>query len=394
MFSERTAWNRARNELFRRLEALRSTGVEIRDLTCSNPTRCGFVYQESFYDTLRAKQDALYAPNPLGLPIAREGVCAYYRAHGAPSVSEHVWITAGTSELYTQLLWLLCDPSDAILVPRPGYPLFDFIGDLTGVVCLPYELAYDGGWFIHMNTLRDTMASRPDVRVVIVVSPHNPTGHYVNRDELAALEQLCVEHEAALVLDEVFADYPLRPDANRVVHPGGNRSGLTFVVSGISKVAALPQWKLAWGKVDGPAREVDEALARLEIVNDTFLSAATPVQAALPDILAAAAPMRERIARRCRRNLELLTECVRDTPISLLDAEGGWTALLRLPALGDRDDLAWAMHLLDEERVYSHPGFLYDFPSRPPLLVVSLLTDTQRLREGVQRMVRTVLDAR
>lgn len=384
MFSQRTAWNREPNPLSTRLAELREAGKEVLDLTRSNPTECGFTYPSEFYAGLTDERSSRYAPEPLGLPIAREAVSGFYRARGRKSSPRQIWISAGTSELYAHVLWTLCDPADAVLVPHPGYPLFDYLGDLAGVRRIPYRLHYDGAWGIDMESVREGLEA--GAKAMVLVSPGNPTGNFVKADEFAAILNLCSGHGASIVVDEVFSDYGLADKSDRAGMPD-TPSCLTFTLSGISKVAALPQMKLSWGVVQGPAKQVEDAIGRLAIVSDTFLTASTPVQLALPRILDAARPMQDRIRGRLMENLHAIRDLSAGSPLSLLHAEGGWTALLRLPALHGVDDQDWAMRLLEKHRTYAQPGFLFDLPSNPPHLAISLLTETALLRTGMQQLL-------
>jgi alanine-synthesizing transaminase len=391
MFSERTAWRRDPNELSRKRAALERAGRPILDLAGSNPAHAGFRYPEAFYQRLFDAESAGYVPDPRGLPAAREAVAGYYRARGRTVDPARLWLGTGTSELLTQLLWLLCDPGDAILTPRPGYPLFEYFGDLAGVERMDYPLVYDGGWRVDLAAVEDQLDRHRRVRAVVAVSPNNPTGNFLKRDELAALETLCAARGLALIVDEVFADYPLRDIAEGTGSAAGDRNCLCFVVSGLSKVAALPQFKLAWGVVGGPAADAAEAIARLEIIADSFLSVASPIQRALPTILAEAPVMQECIRARARSNLALVRRALRDTAVTVLDAEGGWSVLLRLPAAAGLDDAAWADRLLEETGVWVQPGYWFDWPDdEAPHWAISLLTPEEILNEGLTRMSQYV----
>ncbi len=394
MFSKRTSWERRRNDLSLILEARQTAGASLLDLTVYNPTACGFTYEAAFYRGLTGSDTALYEPAPLGLTVAREAVAAYYAERGCDPGPGHVMVAASTSELYAHLLTLFCDPGDQILVPRPGYPLFDLLGDITGVERVPYALGYDGLWHVPLSSLEAALAKAPRCRAVILISPNNPTGNFLKREELSAADVLCARRGLGLIVDEVFYDYPLRESRDRVPALAGRAQCLTFGLSGLSKTAGLPQMKLAWAGIAGPDRLVSEAIARLEIVADTYLSAATPVQLALPRILREAAPMRARILARCRENLALLRDRVAGTPLSVLDAEGGWTALVRLPVAEGLTDEAWAQCFLEQAGVRVQPGYLFDFSGDrgPPLMAISLLTPTDDLLRGMDLVLRLVAD--
>ncbi len=416
MFSERTAWSRERSELARAMERLVDSGATVLDLTGSNPTQVGFVYDTELFHATR------YTPDPLGLPEARRAIADYYRGHGAEVPPDRIWIGAGTSELYAQLMWMLCDPGDTILVPRPGYPLFDYIADLCGVRLAHYPLSHDGTWCVNTAEVREVLAKPtpplghpskegrfqdipssggvreagggwnsshyPRARAVIAVSPHNPTGHVLSPDELKTLESLCAERGLALIVDEVFLDYPLAE--SMIPTSAGDRSCLTFTLSGLSKVAAWPQCKVSWGVVSGPEDLAREALSRLELVSDTFLNASTVMQGALLDLLRGASNVQERIRSRCRENLKLLCEILRDSPATVLDVKAGWTVLIRLPAI--MDDVSWAMRLLEQAHILLQPGYLFDmqFATDQPHIALSLITLPDVFREGVRGLVRAL----
>ncbi len=385
-FSRRTRWETEPNALTRAVRAHRAAGRTLLDLTVSNPTAVGLRYAPPFYAGLVDARSADYEPEPLGLASARQAVADHSRARGGSGDPDSVWLCASTSEAYAWLLALLCDPGDAVLVPRPGYPLLDWIADLSGARLVPYPLLYDGSWWLDVAALRAALAREERARAIVCIAPGNPTGHYLAGPELRALEDLCLERGLALVVDEVFADYPLREDPDRVAHAAGPRRCLTFVLSGLSKVAALPQWKLAWGLACGPG--ADAALERMAFVADTFLSAATPVQLALPAILAAAPAMQERIRARTRANLAALRRELAATPLAPLDAEGGWSAILRLPALPDWSDERVALRLLERAGVLVQPGALFDLEGCHAVL--SLLCEPEILVGGVRRITREV----
>jgi hypothetical protein len=384
MFSRRTRFETEPNDLTRALAAQRRAGTPFLDLTVSNPTAVGLRYPPAFYAALVDERSACYEPEPLGLAGARRAVADWANAHGGGIGLESVWLCASTSEAYAYLLALLCDPGDAVLVPRPGYPLLDWVAGLSGVRLAPYPLRYQGGWWIDVAELRAALAREERARAVVAIAPGNPTGHYLAADELHALEETCLERDLALVVDEVFSDYPLREDPARVASAAGPRRCLCFVLSGLSKVAALPQLKLAWGLACGPGSQ--DALERLAFVADAFLSAATPVQLALPRILASAPAMQERIRARTRANLASLRRELAGTPLALLDVEGGWSAILRLPALPGWSDERLAVRLLERAGVLVHPGALFDLDGCHA--VVSLLCEPDALACGVRRIAR------
>lgn len=382
MFSDRGGFAREPNALTVALEHRRAIGSAPLDLTLSNPTRAGIeALADPEWLALAATTATLYEPEPFGLATAREAVSRWMAAHAVALVPEHVVLTASTSEAYALLLKLLCDPGDDVLVPEPSYPLLEHLCRLESVHARAYALRYDGGWQLPIDELARMVG--PRTRAIVLVSPNNPTGSFTKRAELAALAELGLP----IVSDEVFALYPHREDPERTPSALAATRVLVFSLFGLSKLAALPQLKLSWIGVRGPSVVADEALARLEIIADAFLSVATPVQLALPAILSRHAPVTDAIRARLRTNLGALRALVAGTPVDLLDLEGGWYATLRLPAT--RDDEAWALGLLDEAGVLVQPGFLYDFHGGP-YAVLSLLAPTADFSDGTARLVRYV----
>ena len=353
------------------------------DLTTSNPTTASIPYDRDAILSALARPGALvYEPAPFGLPLAREAVARDLSAHGAAVDPARVVLTASTSEAYAFLFKLLCDPGDEVLVPRPSYPLFEHLARLESVTAVPYRLAYDGTWHVDLPSVRAAISGR--TRAVVAVSPNNPTGSYLKTSELAELASLGLP----IVSDEVFARYPLRPDATRARSAlEADPATLVFALGGLSKLAALPQAKLAWMAVGGGPARVDEALARLEVIADAFLSVAAPVQHALPALLTSRAVAEQAIRDRTARNLAWLTSAVAGSAVSLLDTEGGWYATLRLPRT--HDEQAWVLVFLQEDAVHVHPGHFFDFDEEA-YVVVSLLTPEATHREGSTRILDRV----
>ena len=404
-FSARTEWDLAETRLARALREGRATGQAILDLTASNPTQCGFAYDEAgILAALGNPRAMTYDPDPRGMRRAREAVGRYYAERGAQVGADQVFLTTSTSEAYSWLFRLLCDPGDEVLIAQPSYPLFDFLAQIEDVRLKPYPLLYDHGWQIDLHGLRERVTDR--TRAIAVVHPNNPTGHWTR--ERADLEALCVERGLALVVDEVFldsfaegdtplrgscaeGDTPLRGhDAGMVGRSfaTGTHPALTFVLSGISKIAALPQMKAAWICASGPDGELREALERLEVVADTFLSMNAPVQCALETWLDGAGAMQEQIRARTRRNLQALDAILARHPaVTRLKVEAGWYAVLRVPVLGRDEDLA--VRLVQEHGVSVHPGYFFGF-SGDGWLVVSLLTPEAEFREGVAAVCGSV----
>jgi hypothetical protein len=383
-FSRRTGWDRSPSRLSQAAAARRAAGQAVLDLTASNPTRAGIDYAPELLAGLGDPGGLAYDPEPLGRRETREAVAADYAGRGVAVEPDRVVLTASTSEAYAFLLKLLCDPGDRILVPRPSYPLFDYLADLEEVEVAAYPLLFDGLW--HLDPGAVAAAVTPRTRAVFAVSPNNPTGSWLSRGAAAALRELCAERGLALVSDEVFADFPLRPRADFQPSLADDGPGLSFGLGGLSKSCGLPQLKLAWIAVGGPAALRREALGRLELIADTYLSVATPVQRAAPGLLARkqaiAAPIRARVAESLAALEAGLS--ARDCPVSLLEVEGGWSAVLRVPAIGSDEERAAG--LLQRHGVLLHPGSLYGFAASG-YLVASLLTAPETLRLGTARLL-------
>ncbi len=388
VFSRRTEWELSPNALTRALASRRAAGESVVDLTISNPTAVGLRHPPAFFAGLVDSASASYEPEPFGLIRAREEVAAYYRARGSACDPAALWLCASTSEAFDYLLALLCDPGDAVLVPRPGYPLLDHLAALSGVRLVPYPLRFDGRWHVDLAALREAVRGEPRVRAIFATSPGNPTGAVLRPAELSVLEAVCAERELALVVDEVFADYPLGSDRAPIPSALGPRACLCFVLSGLSKVALLPQWKLAWGATCGPRPLVERALERLALIADTFLSVSTPAQLALPRIFAAVPELQARVRARTSANLTALVSALSGGAGSVCTGAGGWAAVLRLPALAGLDDEAWALALLERAGVLVHPGALYDLDGCH--CVVSLLPESELFAAGSGALAREV----
>lgn len=379
--SQRTAWNREASAYAQARRRAEAAG-EIRfDLAETNPTRVGLRHPDAVYRNLSDPADAVYRPTAFGLPEARAAVASYYGDAVSP---DRVWLTASTSEAYAQLLTLLADPGDAVALPRPGYPLLDTLADAVGVRRLGYPVRYDGRWHVDVAELAAVAGDEDRLAAIISVSPNNPTGNVLTPQERAAVERVCAPGGPAHIVDEVFADYPLigefDPEQRRRRLP--TDAGLCLTVSGLSKVAALPQLKLSWVVVQGSDdTRVTELLDRAQHLADAFLSVATPVQRALPSLLAAAESMQRRIRNRIRANLSTLRDATRGRPWDVLPADAGWTAMIRLPQT--HDDEAWAIRFL-EAGLATLPGFLFDVPPTPPRIAVSLLPPPDTFADGVE----------
>ncbi len=432
-FSQRTHWNTEETPLARAHRERLAASLPLFDLTASNPTRCGFTYPAGLLDALRDPRALDYDPQPRGSLAARQAVCAYYAAHGAMVDPCQVILTTGTSEAYSFLFRLLCDPGDEVLILQPGYPLFDFLAVLDDVRLQPAPLVYHDGWQIDPEGLRRALT--PQTRALVLVHPNNPTGHFTKPWEAESLARLCREHALALIVDEVFLDYPIagnegtREPENRDqgsgirdqkesdVAPSFRRSSRervgedspqptraartfasgfhgilaavpVFVVSGLSKIAGLPQMKAAWIVATGPIQNQEKALARLEVIADTFLSMNAPIQCALPVWLEGRSEINKKILERVSANLAALDSELARIPVAnrlveRLALEGGWYAILRIPALAP--DEATVLELL-ERGVWVHPGYFFGLPESG-WLVLSLLPPLTEFRSGVAILV-------
>jgi alanine-synthesizing transaminase len=405
MFSSRLPPDLRPNRVTRAIERVRSGGRRIIDLTATNPTRAGFEYAQSLLQPLASTAALVYDPQPLGLPDARAAVCGEYARCGITLAPDQIVLTSSTSEAYSLLFKLLCGPEgESVMVPAPSYPLFQHLTALDGVRTIPYRLEYHGRWTLDVDSLDDAWSD--SVRAVLAVSPNNPTGSVLSSSELHALSVRCADRNAALILDEVFADYPLsgaRAESPRVAadpesctaDAGASTAGpastpqdstaLTFRLGGLSKSAGLPQLKLGWMGVQGPEVLMRKALARLELICDTYLSVSTPVQIAARALIEAGAVIRPQICDRVCGNHRVLQRLAAAHPaIALLHADAGWSAVVRVPAAGGEEDLV--VELVEEDGVLVHPGFLFDFPSEA-FVVVSLLPEPSVFAEGVRRLL-------
>lgn len=383
MFADRTNWDRTPNRLSEALAARRAAGKPVLDLTVSNPTECGFTYDAG--EVLRALGNPaalVYEPNPKGLESARRAVTGYYGDRGDEVSAEDIILTTSTSEAYSYLFRTLCNPGDEILIPSPSYPLFDFLAEIQDVKLVRYPLLYDHGWQMDFHALEQAVTAR--TKGVIVVHPNNPTGHFTKPAEIARLNTICSAGQIAIIADEVFLDFAL--DGKRVASFASNSGALTFTLSGISKIAGLPQMKAAWLAVSGPRASKSEALARLEVIADTYLSMNAPVQLALPTLLEQRHSFQQQLSSRLRENLaELDRQLTEQKACSRLAVEGGWYAVLRVPAL--RSDEELALELLTTQGVYVHPGHFYDF-STDGFLVIGLITPSKDFSESVAGALR------
>jgi alanine-synthesizing transaminase len=384
-FSDRTDWDLGEHELAAAVRKRRAGGEELVDLTVANPTVCGFEYEaERLLAPLADRRALLYKPESLGMLRAREAVVGYYRDCEAEVAVERVCLTTSTSEAYSFLFRLLCGAGEEVLVARPSYPLFEFLARLDDVVLREYPLRYDPnadaaqGWSIDLEALEAVIG--PRTRAVIVVHPNNPTGNFAPEGERAALEAICARRGLALIVDEVFLDYSIG-EARPRSFAAGEAACLTFVLGGISKVCGLPQMKVSWIAACGPERLVGEAMARLEVIADTFLSMNAPMQFALPVWLEGRRGLQEQILGRIRANLAALDERLHGSLGQRLEVEGGWTAVLRVPRTVA--GVVFAEAAL-ERGVLVQPGEFYGLPEGRA--VVSLLTPPEVWAEGLRRL--------
>lgn len=411
-FSSRTDWNLTSNELSQRVSQHRQRGKLLLDLTESNPTRCDFSYpKERILGTLSQEENFSYEPALKGLLLARNAVSRYYKSTTRQQIDpEHLFLTASTSEAYSFVFRLLANPGDEILVPRPSYPLFDFLARLNDIVLMAYSLEYHKRWRIDFDSIKRALS--PNTRAVLVVNPNNPTGSGIPLEEREALLALCREHRLALISDEVFLDFefsssteesarretpqinPLSTDStprpNRLRSFVGTSETLTFCLNGISKMLGLPQMKLAWITCSGPKEWLIPALERLEVIADTYLSVGTPIQRALPVLLDEVRPaMQTQILARLQSNLRALDERLAKTGglCERLVADGGWSAVISIPRTLGED--SWVLRWLEQDDVLVHPGYFFDF-ERPGYLVVSLILPEKIFREGIHRIISRI----
>ena len=384
MFSRRTNWDRQPNRLTELLEDRRASGKPVYDLTISNPTELGIDYPErELLAALSNPQALRYRPEPRGLLSAREVICRYYREKELRVDPSNVFLTAGTSESYSLIFKLLCNAGEGVLVPRPSYPLFDYLAQVNDVKLSHYHLRYhDSEWRLDIDR-----ESAEGAKAIVIVNPHNPTGAFLKRPEHQEIAGMAKENGPALIVDEVFLDYPLAQDDRRFGSTAGDAEALTFTLNGLSKLAGLPQMKLGWIVVSGPPLLAAEAMARLEILCDTYLSVNSPAQVALPALMKTGGRVRSQILQRVKSNYETLRKATLNSPCSVLNVEGGWYTVLRAPQT--RSDEEWAIRLLEKSGIYVYPGYFFDFDEHK-YLVVSLLPGEQAFASSVQSLIAIV----
>jgi alanine-synthesizing transaminase len=384
MFSDRTNWKLAHNRFTEALNEMCAVGVKILDLTVSNPTRAGLQYDErAILSSLASPRSLDYDPQPKGLRQTRESIVRYYaETHAITGLDpENLVLTTSTSEGYSYVFRLLCNAGDEVFVPKPSYPLFEFLADLQDVKLVPYPLLYDHGWLVDFPSLE--RAVTPQTRGLVLVHPNNPTGSYVHPHEIELLNTFCREHALALIVDEVFLDYA--HDRTRRQSFAANQHVLTFTLTGLSKIAGLPQMKVAWIACTGPQASVKAAMAPLEIIADTYLSMNAPIQWATPVLLEQRNTIQLQLLDRIKANLaELDRQLSRQNTCHRLNVEGGWYVVLRVPVTRSDEDLV--IDLLRHRSVLVHPGHFYDFAS-DGYLVLSLIVTLDEFAEGIGRVL-------
>jgi alanine-synthesizing transaminase len=381
VFSRPTEFPIEVNVVVQRKSDLLRSGRRILDLARSNPTDVGLDFDANWLETLGHPRALAYRPEPLGAIEARLALVTRWNRLGHELEPGCIALSASTSEAYSHLFKLLCDPGDEVLVPRPSYPLFEHLARLEHVRLSTYQLEYDGHWYIDLDSLR--CARRARTKAIILVSPNNPTGSITRSDEFSAVAELGLP----IISDEVFSSYRFGSAASRFHSALGLPDHLVFVLDGLSKALGLPQCKLAWTSVTGPARLVESAMTRLEIIADAFLSVSGPIQSALPELLGGEIARRDVIQARLERNLSELQRLVANTAVTALHLDGGWTAVLQLPAT--RSETEWVLRLLEDDGIWVQPGWFYDFV-REAYVVVSLLTPVEDFTRGIEGLVQRV----
>lgn len=385
-YSRRLIWDHPPNSFHKLVEEQRQAGALLLDLTSTNPTEVFDDYPHAEIRQALAKvEDFTYRPDPFGSKQARQAIADWYARRGIPVSPEQLALTASTSEAYALLFKLLSNPGDEVLVPTPSYPLFEYLARLESIEIVPYRLRYDGSWFIDFASLQAAISQR--TRAVVVVNPNNPTGSFLKSQETATLLDIAQEHNLPVIADEVFMDYSFDGAGDRKRTLIGCGRALSFSLGGLSKSAGMPQMKLAWIVVNGDARIRADVRSRLELLLDTYLPVATPVQNALGDLLEIGDGIARRISRRMERNRAALDDILRGSPIHTLHAAGGWSAILQLPNLRTED--AWMADFVTQQHVLVQPGYFFDMPSEP-YAVVSLLTPEDVFAEGIERLRKAI----
>ncbi len=386
-FSERLAWSTPQNAFSLLLDQKRKAGIPLLDLTVSNPTAVLAAYpHQEIAQAYAAIPSFHYEPAALGSLQAREAIAHWYAGEGIAASPERIALTASTSEAYSLLFKLLCDPGDEILIPRPSYPLFDYLAGLESVKTVQYHVNYDGVWFIDFESLQKSLSARS--KAIVIVNPNNPTGSFLNASELQRLSELARSHGLAIISDEVFMTYPAQAaNSSSIVRTlVGHDDVLSFSMNGLSKAAGMPQMKLGWIAVNGPAQEAAGTIKKLELLLDSYLSVATPVQSALPELLKIGRKIHSQIDAHLQQNRQTLN-LPADSPVKPLASDGGWSAILQMPAICSEED--WIGNLVVYETTVVQPGYFYDL-AKEAFVVVSLLTEPGDFAEGIRRLHRLV----
>lgn len=389
-FAERTAWESSDNPLSQALSAIKYDGQPWHDLTVSNPTQCGFDYSSKlFLRPLRNSNNLIYSPKSRGLQTAREEVVKYYASKNQTVYADRMLLTASSSEAYNYIFRLLFNPGDRVLIPSPSYPLFNYLAQINDADVALFPLRFEkekDSWRIDFDHLAAVLTEK--TKAIILVNPNNPTGSYIQKDELERLTSICQERNLAIICDEVFTDFPLAMDDNNVTSLVDVDKVLTFVIGGLSKALAMPQMKLSWVCVNGPRDVVDLAMHKLDIIADTFLSVATPPQNALEAWFDARDHIQSQIMTRLQTNLEILISMLTNNPsMHLLPVHGGWYVSIRID--GVEDDEEFAINLLQTKRTYVHPGYLFDFDDSG-YIVLSLLTQPEDWKKGIKQLLESM----
>lgn len=360
----------------------KANGITLGKLNDSNPTKHALA-SELLPD--------IYGAEPRGQRYAREALAAFLHEQGNTATADDLYILSSTSEAYSWLIKLLCNAGDAVLAPKPGYPLIESIARLECVDMIEYQQRFDGSWYIDVAELREALESEDGgrIRALVLINPNNPTGSYVKASEREAIVRLCHDHEVAIIADEVFYDYDLEPfDGNARL--AGETGTLTFALDGFSKTLAAPHAKVGWIQVSGPAAEVDEAKRRLDVVADDYLPMSEIIAKQIPAMLGAAAAQTARVRERVQTNLAALHTMLDDDEqgmVSVLRAEGGWNVLLRVPSVLDENELVLSM--IEKHGISGQPGYFFDMTSNG-YLAISLLPEPDEFRHNVQTVLDTV----
>ncbi len=389
IFAHRTDWELSLNPIANTLNRIRDTGVEVIDLTISNPTQVNFYYPQDILRALNKKENLVYLPVAKGILPAREAVCSYYAQKGIDVSVENIFLTCSTSEAYAFLFRLLAAPGDSILFPRPSYPLFDFLARINDVNLSFYTLKYSDGWFLSQEKFKECLIGN---RAVVIVNPNNPTGSFLTREEIDFVSVECIRNDIPIISDEVFADYIFNYKSDERVFSTfiGNKDVLTFTLGGLSKALGLPQMKVSWIIVDGPHDYVKEAIARLEVIADTFLSVNIASQNALFDWFKISSYIQNQILDRVRNNYAILAHACQETErCECFMIEGGWYAVIKLKVRDNFDEEEFVIDLLEDQNVFVHPGYFFDFDENG-YMVISLLPQGEHMKEGISRLMSQI----